>query len=321
MSLQPPRVSVILPTFNRAKTLRAAIDSVLSQSYRSLELIVVDDASTDETEALVTSIDDARISYLRHNDNSGGSAARNSGLRAATGELLAFQDSDDLWLPDKLERQVALLDSKPEVGLVWCPYLRTNRHGAEELHPTTPTLSPRGEVQPALLKKNFIGTPTIVARRSCYERCGNFDEALPRFQDWDWVVRVAAQFQFDHLTDPLVACGWAETNITDGHSDALVQAERILLEKHREPLAKLGPEVLARRIWHYSHICFMAGEISAGRAALREARELRPTTTRTLYAMLSTFPPLYRFVYRLRRSLSAIVARPRRSGHAPSHPS
>jgi glycosyltransferase involved in cell wall biosynthesis len=301
LSLHPPRVSVILPTFNRAATLRPAIDSVLNQSYRALELIVVDDASTDETEALVSSIDDARISYLRHNDNSGGSAARNSGLQAATGELLAFQDSDDLWLSEKLERQIALLDSKPEVGLVWCPYSRKNRHGVEELQPAAPMLAPRGEVQAALLEKNFIGTPTIVARRLCYERCGGFDEALPRFQDWDWVVRVAAQFQFDHLTEPLVAAGWAENNITDGHSESLVQAERILLEKHREALTKIGVDLLAHRIWHYSHICLMAGEISAGRAALREARDLQPTVSRTLYSILAHCPPLYRLGYRLMR--------------------
>lgn len=301
MSDQHPRVSVILPTYNREATLGAAIQSVLDQSFRSFELIIVDDASSDATEQLVGSIDDARISYLRHQNNSGGSAARNSGLKAAKGELLAFQDSDDRWLPEKLERQVAQLDANPEIGLVWCPYTRSEPNGGSTLHPARSMQCPRGEAHSALLEKNFIGTPTIVARRACYERCGGFDEALPRFQDWDWVVRVAEQFSIDHIDEPLVEAGWAENNITDGHSAALVTAERILLEKHRSALSKVGPALLAHRLWHYAHVCLMAGEAQAGREALKEARQLQPTAARTLFALLAQMPPLYRLAYRVTR--------------------
>ena len=299
MSAQQPLVSVILPTFQRAATIAVAIESVLTQSYSALELIVVDDASTDETEAIVRGFDDARISYLRHENNRGGGAARNTGLERARGEFLAFQDSDDRWISDKLERQIAFLHERPEVDLVWSPYRRGD---SGTLHPAEPERAPRGNILSPLLRANFIGTPTIVARRGCYERSGGFDERLPRFQDWEWMIRVAAQAQVDHLNDPLVDAGWADNNITGGHDAALVEAERILLEKHRETFAADSNATLAYRLWHYAHVCFMAGQSAAGLPAMREAQQLDYHASWTLTALLGRFPSIYRWLYRMRQA-------------------
>jgi len=112
-----PRISVIIPSYNRANTIGRAIQSALSQSYQDFEIIVIDDGSTDHTEEVIRSFQDSRIRYIRHNRNRGGSAARNTGIHAARGEYIAFLDSDDEWLPQKLELYFAQTVS---FKLYWC---------------------------------------------------------------------------------------------------------------------------------------------------------------------------------------------------------
>lgn len=109
-----PLVSVIIPTYNRADLVVRALDSVTQQTYKNLEIIFIDDASTDNTEVVIKAIDDFRIRYIRHQTNEGGAKARNTGIEAATGEYIAFLDSDDVWLPKKIEWQVAAIDNNPD---------------------------------------------------------------------------------------------------------------------------------------------------------------------------------------------------------------
>ena len=113
MNGKTPKVSVIIPTYNRAHLVGRAIRSVLNQTYQDFEIIVVDDGSTDNTEEVVKSFNDPRIRYIRHEKNRGGSAACNTGIRAARGEYIAFQDSDDEWLPEKLEKQMQVFENTP----------------------------------------------------------------------------------------------------------------------------------------------------------------------------------------------------------------
>ncbi len=120
MTEKRPTVSVIIPTYNRAHLLGRAIESVLDQTYQDFEIIVVDDASADETEEVVKSFGDDRINHIRHQKNKGGSAARNTGIKAARGEFIAFLDSDDEWVPKKLEKEIDRLQTlSNEVGVVY----------------------------------------------------------------------------------------------------------------------------------------------------------------------------------------------------------
>ena len=115
-----PKVSVVIPTHNRAGFLQAAIQSVLNQTFQDFEIIVVDDASEDQTTEIVRSFSDPRIRYMRHESNKGQGASRNDGIRQASGEYIALLDDDDEWLPEKLAKQVALLDSSPsQVGMIY----------------------------------------------------------------------------------------------------------------------------------------------------------------------------------------------------------
>jgi glycosyltransferase involved in cell wall biosynthesis len=198
-----PKVSVIIPTCNRAELLPVAITSVLNQTFQDFELIVVDDASKDSTRNVVKGFHDQRIKYLYHKINKGGSAARNTGITNSNAGYLAFLDDDDEWLPQKLELQVGLMDNSPlEVGGIYTGYIQIDRTSGEILDQKTATR--RGDLAKELLRGNCIGsTSSILLRKECFAKSGLFDESLPSFQDYDLWLRIAGGFQFDCIERPL----------------------------------------------------------------------------------------------------------------------
>jgi glycosyltransferase involved in cell wall biosynthesis len=294
-------VSVVLPTHNRERELSRAIRSVLEQSHSQFELIVVDDGSTDGTAAVVEGFDDQRIRYIKHTRRSGAAAARNSGIRAAGHEYIAFQDSDDEWLPGKLARQVELLEgATDEIGAVYCGYIRIGPGQREEYFPRPHIREKEGDIRRTVLKESFIGTPTLLVRRGCLDRVGMFDERLPRFQDWELVIRLAAEFRIAYIPEPLVRAHWAAENISAGHDRRLAEAEALILEKHRAAFAEAGAEIFSHRLWHLAHLWFMCGEMTEGRIALRAARRVAPRASHLLFLALSINRHLYRAAYGVR---------------------
>lgn len=201
--MESPRVSIVIPTFNRGTYLRRALMSVLRQTYEDFEVIVVDDHSSDDTPQRVREIEDSRVKFLRHTSNRGASAARNTGVRAATGHFIAFLDSDDEWLPEKLDRQVRCFEqADSRVGLVYTGAVVVGPKG-ERL-----TLLPQvcGEALPALLRSNCIvgGTSSPMLRSEALQRIGGFDEALPARQDHDCWVRIGQLYQIAYVAEPQV---------------------------------------------------------------------------------------------------------------------
>jgi glycosyltransferase involved in cell wall biosynthesis len=184
-----PAVSVIIPTFNRAAVLGRAIRSVLGQTCQEWELIVVDDASTDGTEQVVRSFSDDRIKYIRHDRGRRGGAARNTGIRQARGEYVAFLDSDDEWLPEKLQKELEVFrNSDPAVGLVYTGKMILDEHG-RVLKLRMPTKS--GWVHDALLAWDFIGSCSrVTAKKQILEGVGGFDETFVNCQDYDLWLRM-----------------------------------------------------------------------------------------------------------------------------------
>lgn len=202
-----PPVSVIIPTWNRAREVREAIDSVLAQTYRPIEVIVVDDGSTDETPAVLGSYGDA-IRTIRQ-ENRGVSAARNAGIAAASGELIAFLDSDDTWLPAKIERQVALLEGAGAVA-VCC---LTN---SLEIGPSGRSLSFENQgfkpsaseglllnVTEILLTRFMVFAPVGLIRREALACSGGFDRALPVMEDHDLALRLSLLGPWVYTTEAL----------------------------------------------------------------------------------------------------------------------
>jgi glycosyltransferase involved in cell wall biosynthesis len=200
-----PRVSVVIPTYNRAAIVVRAIESVLRQTFRDLELIVVDDCSADGTADAVAQIGDPRVQYVRLAKNGGQWHAENIGIARARGEWVAFVDSDDEWLPHKLEKQLARVDQEPDprVSAVYC---RAQVHDQDGLRPVREGLAPEGDVTASLLAGGQTMTPTVyMVKRSALLEVGGFDESLAGAQDWDLWLRLAlAAHRFAVVQEPLV---------------------------------------------------------------------------------------------------------------------
>jgi len=200
MAPEPPRVSVIIPTHNRRDLLRAAIDSVLAQTYPDVEIIVVDDGSTDDTTTAMAQYA-GRVVYLKQ-INQDVAAARNTGIRAATGAYLTFLDDDDLMLPTKIERQVQLLAAHPDAGLVHCRFYHVDSDGnvIDKIG-----VLPEGQVLRPLLCRNFVWMGAPLVRRQCLDQVGLFDEQIPATcADWDMWLRIAqAGYPFACVQEPL----------------------------------------------------------------------------------------------------------------------
>jgi len=184
------KVSCIIPTHNRAAFLADAISSALAQTYENLEVIVVDDASTDNTSDVVAAFNDGRITYLRHSMNKGGSAARNTGILTSRAEYVAFLDDDDEWLPEKIAKQMKVLrSSAPEVGCVYTGYWDVDRSSGSYVGKQIPNR--RGDLAKELQLENCIGsTSSVLVKRECLNEAGLFDESLPCSQDYDLWLRL-----------------------------------------------------------------------------------------------------------------------------------
>lgn len=200
-SPQVPLVSVIIPTRNRGSLIGRAIRSVLAQSLSAWELIIVDDASIDNTMDMVKSFSDDRILYLKMERRVGAAAARNSGIRLARGQYVAFLDSDDEWMSNKLQMQLQIFDkAPPSTGLVYCGVVKRSRAHDKKTHAKM-----RGNLHRQSLIKNIIGTPsTVLIRREVLTADLMFDERLPARQDTDLWVRITAKYEVDCCAEPLV---------------------------------------------------------------------------------------------------------------------
>jgi glycosyltransferase involved in cell wall biosynthesis len=183
-----PAVSVVIPVYNRASTIARALLSVVAQTIRDLEIIVVDDASTDGTVEVIRQINDPRVICIACDTNGGAAAARNRGIAAATGSYIAFLDSDDYWDPDKLERQLKYFEIAPPDVLVVCCSFRV-MHAAtgrtvERLHAACT------DWRMKMLDVCCLAPgSTMIARRSVFQTIGIQDPLLRQFEDWDWFIR------------------------------------------------------------------------------------------------------------------------------------
>ncbi len=198
-----PTVSVVIPVYNRAESITRAIDSVLAQTLDDLEILVVDDASSDATPEIVRQYDDPRVRVFRHETNRGGSAARNTGIEHARGNYVAFLDSDDEWLPQKLEKQVDCLRARSDEWVAaYCGFERVRSGEYKRVRRLLSAIVGTREkngleggvelVDDSLLLRGFStgGMSTLIVTRSVVEAMGGFDESFPRRQDWEFRNRL-----------------------------------------------------------------------------------------------------------------------------------
>lgn len=212
------KVSVIIPTFNRASFLKEALDSVLSQSYRDFELIVVDDGSTDSTRELVEGCQRSHLQSIKliyiYQENQGVSAARNRGLKAARGEYIAFLDSDDLWVKDKLQIQMTWMEANPHTLVCYTDEIWI-RWG-KRINPMKKHQKYSGWIFEKCLPLCIISPSSILLRKEIFHKVGFFDETLPVCEDYDLWLRIAKDYLIHFIPKPLIIK-------RGGHPDQLSQ--------------------------------------------------------------------------------------------------
>jgi len=285
-TIEAPLVTVILPTFNRRQTIVRAIMSVLNQDYRNLELIVVDDGSTDDTAQLVSAIDDPRIRFIHLKDNAGASRARNVGLRAAKGELIAFQDSDDEWLHGKLARQVAAATASADKDLavfhVKIIQGIDNNYNYGKTRLSYIPLLGEGKTKAELMKiiqqRNVISPQTLLFSRSCLDTIGYFDECLVNSVDWDFAIRLIHHADVTFIDEPLVMTYTQDSSISRLKKRAARSQLRIALKLLRH--YDVDRDVLGGHFARVGMVISKFGKPMRGRKLLRKSVALNPANAK-----------------------------------------
>ena len=228
-------VSVIIPTYNRAYVIKKSIDSVLSQTYSDFELIIVDDGSTDNTKDIIEAYKDSRIKYV-YQENSGACAARNNGVLLAKGEYIAFHDSDDTWLPDKLEKQIQAIN-ETGADIVSCQMITHDENGKKKL---IPELKASHFMNMSSMPAG-IGTQTLLMKNNVAKHI-QFDAEMPRLQEMEWLLRALKIYRLYVLKQGLVNYEVLPDSISSS-SEKLYKAIKLIKNKH--PYIKKESPVLA----------------------------------------------------------------------------
>lgn len=235
-------VSVIIPSYNSGKYINSAIDSVLNQTYKEIELIIIDDGSTDKTkEILVPYINSNKIKYFRQK-NKGLAGARNEGIKASKGEYISFLDADDLFLSTKIEEQVKFLKEHPKCDICYCDLWHFNQDSPSVMMKLDNTYYSGNDVFKNLLRRNFINPLTVVIRKSAINRFGVFNENFRCTEDWEYWVNLAwqgAQFCFLPKILAKYQIGLSNTNMSNLISGDLQRMKEVeIFENLKKKMTK-----------------------------------------------------------------------------------
>lgn len=267
-----PLITVVLPTYNRTGSLSKSIQSVLDQTYTNFELLVIDDASTDNTREVVSRIDDPRIKYIEHEVNQGPSVARNTGIEKANGNIIAFQDSDDEWFPEKLQKQVSAFDTAPsDVGVVYTGMWRIVNDERRYI-PYTGVAPKEGDISSSIMRFNFISTQMAAVQKKCFDEVGKFDEKLDALTDWELWIRIANHYRFKLVNEPLVSAVVQSDSISQDN-DKILEAREHIVNKHYD---KFDSKALARNLFYIGHGSMKTGQVRNGRDYLGKAVRTKP---------------------------------------------
>ena len=298
-----PTISVVMPTYNRGYIIRRAIDSVIAQTCNDWEMVIVDDGSNDDTKEIIASYGDSRIVYQRQDPaKKGAAAARNLGITSSRGEYVAFIDSDDQWLPEKLEKQYQVFQTTDleNVGVVICG-LRIFEPGGERI--VSP--SRRGWVRQDLLAlRGNLSNINMMIKKSAAQGQLWFDESLKSSEEWDLQIRLAGVSQYDYCADAVVHKFelsndrvYSGTNIPDWLS--------VVLERYEDELWAM-PKVMARHWGGIGLTYWNLGYPRQARQAVRRGLKARAWSLRLNLYLLTTFTG--KPGRRLTRSLQGVVA-------------
>nr|NQU90878.1 glycosyltransferase [Bacteroidota bacterium] len=260
-------VSVIIPTYNCAHTITRALESVYSQNYPHLEIIVIDDGSTDNIQKILQKFPDLKI--ITFSSQRGVASARNAGIGKASGEFVAFLDADDKWFPQKITKQVALMKNSPlQPGLVTC---NSESVGANKKYEACSNYYElrkpyRGsDCWYELLKANFIPTPTVMVKKSVFQVVSPFNESYKISEDLDLWARIAFNFPIDYVDEVLVRFYDRPGSLMDRlsnnrHTQTLEVLQNIFLENRKEISRKQEREIMGTRYLMIAYSSYVNGE-------------------------------------------------------------
>ena len=306
-----PTVSVIIPTYNRANLIEKAIKSVLSQTYQDFEIIiVVDDGSTDNTEEIMKGFKDKRVKYIKeYKENRGISVARNTGIKMAKGKYIALLDSDDEWLPEKLDKQIKVFKSEfPEVGVVYSNALYIDESGKNMNRKLRNSKKAEGYIYEDLLGKSCVGSPSsFLIKKECFNRVGLFDDLLSGQEDWDMWIRIAKYYRFALIKIPLVKYRLHFNQISKNLRVINIAANRILVKYVNELEIRRGAHSK-----HYFYIgnrfCHM-GKTKEGQRYLCKAISLYPFCVRYYICIVGSLfgPKCFIYFVNKKRCLTNMI--------------
>ena len=257
-----PTVSIILATYNRRHLLGRSVKSVLNQTYQDYELIIVDDGSTDDTEKVVQNFNSEKIKYIKHPKNKGIPAARNTGIRLAEGDYIAFQDDDDEWMPEKLERQInAYINESPEVGVVYTQYNLIDIHNKPL--PQLKVAQREGYIFGQLLNENHIPPQTSLIRKECFSKVGMFDERFLRMQDWELFLRISQHYRFKFIDEPLVTV-YDQPGGQHEKFERIIASLKRVLDMYYSQI-KQDRKTLAKYYYRIANLSCTIGKLNQGR--------------------------------------------------------
>ncbi len=262
---------MVLPTFNRAHTLHRALTSVFSQTRLPDEVLVVDDASTDDTAAVIKRFPSARM--IRLEQNRGAAHARNVGIRESTSDLIAFLDSDDLWLCNKLEVQLGHMLNAPEIGLLCSGITVQERNGKVAYHGAPQTLTNLGWTFSEFQTYPF-STPTWLIKREVLIDVGGFDESLPNCEDLDLLARLTQKCRIEVHPEPLTI-KYNQSDSLDADRDRTAHSYAHLFTEYPD-LWKRSPVAAANSYRRLANMHIRSGAMRDGRRALLQAAQAQP---------------------------------------------
>lgn len=242
-------VSIIITTFNRPHLLQRAIESVLNQSYKNFELIIIDDCSTDTTQKVVKNYINEKVHYIKNIENKGLSASRNIGIKASRGEYISFLDDDDELLPDKLFSQIELFKTNKYVDVVYC--------GSIKKYKNFSLINPakyKGCLKLSVLNSCPNAVHSLLIKKTCFNRVGLFDENLNALEDWDMWIRLSKFFEFDYVPKNLIIY-YIHGSQMSTHLRLKTKAREKLFLKHYD-------SIVQNKHAHYWHLRKLAGRFA-----------------------------------------------------------
>lgn len=284
-----PIVSVIIPTFNRSKFLISAINSVINQTYKDMEIIVCDDRSTDNTSDVLKKLIDGRIKYVMNCGIKGPSSTRNTAILSAEGEYIAFLDDDDEWLPNKIETQLNVLETaKRNVCGIYSGVKCINRKSGEQFIEDPGKGKLKGNLLEELGKYNPIKTSTLVIKKKCLDEVGLFDETIKYMEDRELLIRLSRKWDFEYIPQPLINYYYHEEGQLTNNIENQVYGKEIVFKKYSK-IFKKNEITWSNYTLGLGVQCCQINKMKKGRKYILQSLKFRPFRKIAYYHLISSF--------------------------------